>query len=191
MFKTRNPLLVAVAALVLAGGACADRTAVSPLAPTDTPQLSSASATLLECPSDLAVSASRTIDLLGGTVTVVDPYGGTHQVSFPASAVVAPTVFKLEVPAAQYVKVRVTATDALTGQPVEVAFPADAQPVLAVSYKRCTRNNVGNLPLQLYNVDETTNAVLEGPFGAKEGNPTDPRVVGAVPHFSDYSLGSP
>lgn len=188
----QNRFFAATAALAISLAGCADRSPTMPLTAASAPLRSvGSSATLLECPTDLSVSTSGTVDAVGGTLSVIDAAGGTHQVTFPPNAVLLPTVFRFEVPASQYVKVRVTATDAATGEPMEISFPADARPVLAVSYKRCTRNNTGDLPLQLYNVDEVTNEVLEGPFGAKEGNPEDPRVVGSVPHFSDYSLGSP
>lgn len=178
-----------VPALALVAGACAD--AGTSLAPSEAVRASSSGATLLECPTEFTVATTGTIDLLGGTLSVVDNVGGTHQVAFPANAVSLPTTFTLTVPAGQYVKVDVTATDPLTGEQKSVTFPADAQPTLAVSYKRCTRSNVQKNNLQLYHTDSATNAVLEGPFGGKEGNSKDPRVVGAVPHFSAYSVGTP
>lgn len=184
----RFALRILAPALALLLGACGDST--SSLAPSELSRASSPSATLLECPTDATASASETIDLLGGTLQVVDAAGGLHEVVFPQNAVALPTTFTLTVPAGQYVKVDVTAVDALTGEPQSITFPADAQPTLAISYKRCTRSNTDNTALHLYNIDPGTSAVLEGPFGGKEGG-TDPRVKGAVPHFSEYAIGTP
>jgi hypothetical protein len=190
-FKALRPLLIPVSALALVLGACADGSTPTPVAPAAAPLFgTSSSSTLLECPTDVGVAATDTIDVLGGTLKVVDSVGGTHEVVFPDNAVSTATVFTLAVPAAQYMEVRVTARDLLTGEEQSITFPTDAQPTLAISYKRCTRSDVLNKELFLFNIDEATNAVLEGPFGTKEGNPDDPRVEGKVPHFSDYAVGT-
>lgn len=185
----RGLALPALAALL---SSCAEAGDPAPLAPADAPSLaSSSSATLLECSTSSTLAVSDTIDLLGGTLKLTDEFGGVHEVVFPANAVSTPLIFTLTVPASKYVEVDVTATDPLTGDTTSVFFPADAQPTLAISYKRCTRSNTANKALGLYHIDPVTDAVLEGPFGAKEGSSTDPRVTGQVPHFSDYAIGSP
>jgi hypothetical protein len=190
----RSPLLrgFALPALAALLSSCADADRSAPLAPADAPlRASSPSAILLECTSTTTLAVSDTIDLVGGVLKLTDEFGGVHEVVFPANAVSSPTIFTLTVPASKFVEVDVTATDPLTGQTMSVTFPADAQPTLAISYKRCTRNDTDNKTLGLYHIDPATDAVLEGPFGAKEGSTTDPRVKGKVPHFSDYSVGMP
>lgn len=184
-------LLGALSALAL--GACADTGPSSPLDPSQAPSFASgSSATLVECETLSSVTATDTIDLLGGRLAVTDSAGGVHEVVFPENAVTAPTIFTMTVPASKYVEVRVTAKDLLTGETYDsLVFPVDAQPTLAISYKRCTRFNVTKHDLGLYHIDEVTDALLAGPFGSKEGSTTDPRVKGRVPHFTDYAIGAP
>lgn len=184
-------LLGVVSALTL--GACADADPASPLAPSQAPAAGvGISSTLLECSAATSVTASDTISFLGGTIQVTDAAGGVHEVSFPAYSVTGPTIFTLTVPASKYVEVRVTAQDLVSGVVFDTfAFPSDAQPTLTISYKRCTRANILHQPLALYHIDEVTDSILEGPFGGKEGNPSDPRVTGKVPHFTDYAIGQP
>jgi hypothetical protein len=181
---------LAVFATLLAG--CEDSRDRAPLAPAKQAELSSAvSATLLECPIDQAVSATATIGALGGSLGVTDSYGGRHEVSFPAGAVSVPTLFKLTAPASQYVMVHVAALDPVTSVETAVNFPLDAQPTLAISYKRCPREAAARTDLQLFQLDEQTKAPITRPFGGRENNASDPRVRGQVPHFSEYAVGSP
>jgi len=183
-------LVLAGFATLLAG--CDDTNDRAPLAPTERPGFTSAaSATLLECPIDAEVSATARIDVLGGTLGVTDSYGGRHEVIFPAGAVSQQTVFTLTAPASRYVLVRVTATDPATGAVSPVDFPVDAQPTLAISYKRCPRPDLSRPNLQLFQVDEQTKAPITRAFGGKENNASDLRVRGQVPHFSEYAVGSP
>lgn len=191
MSELRRPgIWLAIPALALVA-ACADQEPIQPIT-SSSPSLSSGSSSvLIECEATTSVSATDTISVLGGTIQVTDAAGGTHSVSFPENAVASATVFDFTVPASKYVEVDVTAKDLLTGEPVAITFPADAQPTLGISYRRCTRSDVLNKDLRLFNIDGTTKAVLEGPFGSKDGGVSDPRVVGKVPHFSAYAVGTP
>lgn len=186
----RSRIWLSLPALALVA-ACADQEPIQPIT-SSAPSLSSGSSSVLvECDATTSVSATDTISVLGGTIQVTDAAGGTHAVTFPENAVATATVFEFSVPASKYVEVDVTAKDLLSGEPIEIAFPADAQPTLAISYRRCTRADICNKDLGIFNIDGATKAILEGPFGGKEGNVSDPRVVGQVPHFSAYAVGTP
>ena len=190
IFRSGSHPLLATLAAVLAG--CGDYADRAPLAPAGAPGFSSAAAaTLLECPLDVAASATGTINPTGGVLRVTDSAGGTHELVFPFGAITVPTIFTMTVPASQYAKVRIAANDPITGALKSVTFPAHAQPTLAISYKRCAHPRLRHQTLRLYNIDEQTGALLEGPFGGEDGDSTDPRVVGSVPHFSEYAIGSP
>jgi hypothetical protein len=192
MASLRSAHRLALPALLLVLGACGDSEDRAPLAPANEPGLSIvAGATLLQCPTDREASVSAIVDARGGMVRVIDAAGGAHRVRFPAGAVSEPTRFTLTVPASPYVLVRVNAFDAVTGEAKSVAFPAGAQPSLAVSYKRCPPSIAARRNLQLYQVDERTHGPIDRPFGGRENNASDPRVVGQVPHFSEYAVGSP
>jgi hypothetical protein len=187
--SARRLLLPSLLAL-LAG--CGELGGRAPLSPAGEPGFTSApSVTLIECPLPTAASATGTIGLLGGTLRVVDSFGGVNELVFPAGAVSVPTLFKLTVPASDHVVVRLGTLNPLTGVLGSIVFPVGARPTLTVSYKRCDGVSLDPQTLHLYNVDAQTGAILEGPFGADAGDTSDPRVEGAVPHFSDYAVGSP
>ena len=186
--SARRPVLSSL--LVLLAG-CEQSTGGSPLSPSGEAGLSTgASATLLHCPNVGEVSATGLIDALGGSLRVTDSSGGVHEVVFPVGALSGPTLFQLTVPESSHAMVRVSALNPISGALHFIRFPADAQPTLSISYKRCTDPSILAQPLRLYHIHGQTGAI-EGPFGVNEGDPSDPRVVGRVPHFSDYAVGSP
>lgn len=192
MIEIRRARLLALGASVALLVGCDESRDHAPLAPVEQPGLSRAASAgqLLECPIDEEVTATATIDERGGTLRAIDGSGGRHEVIFPAGAVSEPTRFTLTAPASRYVLVRVTATDARGAERL-TEFPPEAQPTLAVSYKRCPRSVLGRPKLQLFQVDERTKAPITRAFGGKENNASDPRVRGEVPHFSEYAVGSP
>ena len=189
MYRT-SPLLAGLLATSLVLGACADVGPVAPLAPTEATLASSSAPNLLSCPSTEAVTVTDTIGILGGTLRVVDTAGGEHTIDFPLNSLSLPTIFTVTLPASDHLKARVTATVLGATVPLSsLSFPALLRPTVSISLARC--GDVPSGSLYLYNTDETTGEVLEGPFGNRAGGANGNRVSGKVPHFSDYSIGAP
>lgn len=108
------------------------------------------SATLLQCdPPDTAQSATAIIGPLGGTVAI-----GNTIVAIPANAVLAPTSFRLSIPASRLVEISVQAGDSL-----HFYF---LKPVLVtIDYGRCADAVPPQSSLSVWHIDETSKSLLE------------------------------
>jgi hypothetical protein len=171
----RLPGRVLVCALLsLAPAACSEQDVTDPRPAR--PQFSSAGATLLECPTNVTRSVEKTIDILGGELTL-----DGHSVTLPVGAVTVPTTIKLTVPASNYVEVDVTANGL---EHFEFNEPVN----IVISYQRCTRSNLANKTLTAWYIDGATKTLIE------KMNSTDDRanmrVSFPTDHFSEYSVAT-
>jgi|GEM_PF-1658762 len=132
---------------------------------------------LLECPTDVTKSTSKTIDLLGGTLEL-----DGHKVVIPANAVLIPTTFTLEVPAGNYMKIHVNAAG-------HAHYQFEKPVSLTISYARCTRSNIEKHNLVISHVDEVTNAILANMGGTDDK--TARTVTTGTDHLSGYVITTP
>jgi hypothetical protein len=150
---------MAVALLVLSGS-CRD----APTAPTAAPNTSDPSKLfglpgfggtprLLSCPSDEAQSSSAVIGVDGGVLSV----GGTS-VSIPLGALLDETKVEMSIPAGQYMEVDLTVND---GQHITFLKPV----VVTIDYSRCNRYSTLFRLLSVWNIDETSKALIENMGG--------------------------
>ena len=140
--------------LLLAG--CADTS------PTDVGELADPSASaissgpvLVECPTDVTRTVSRTIHPLAGGTIELDG----HSLTVPALALVLPTEFTLTVPASRFVEVHVTANG-------EHGFEFLRTAGMTISYARCTRDNIDKVALSVYKIHPESRALLKGMGGS-------------------------
>lgn len=159
-----------IAAFLVAG--CAD----GPAAPFELqPQAAvTAGALLVECPTDIARSASRTLGLLGGTLEV----DGTR-ITIPAFAVLLPTEFTLTLPASNYMEVDIRAGGA-------EHFTFEAPVSVAIDYSRCTRSNIDKAALSVWHIDTQTKALLENMGGVDDKQART--VTFQTDHLSGFSI---
>lgn len=160
--------------LVLSIG-CAD--GVEPTAAPTTARLAAGTGTNpLECPVDQTLSASGSIDALGGTVAV-----GGHSVTLPMGAVLLPRTITLTVPAGNYMAIDLKVDGA-------EHFQFEAPVSVTIDYSRCTRNNIQKTPLTAWYWDAGTATLLE------RMNATDDRSASRVhfetDHFSGYVVAN-
>lgn len=142
-FSRTSRILVLFAAVALAGG-CGD----SGLTDVDEASLR-VSPWLVECPSSVTRSATRTLGILGGTLEV-----DGHQLRLLPGAVLLPTEFTMTVPASRHVEVHVTANGA---HGFAFLLPA----TFTISYDRCTRNDIDPDSLTVYKIDPSTKTLLK------------------------------
>jgi hypothetical protein len=161
------------AGLIIAVGlaACSDTSVTDPR-----PQFSTIGATLLECPVNVTRSVEKTIDIVGGQLSL-----DGHSITIPFGAVTLPTTIKLAVPASNYVEVDITANG------LEHFDFAKAVNVV-ISYERCTRSNLHNKTVTAWYFDGTTKTLLQ------QMNSTDDRanmrVTFPTDHLSEYSAAT-
>lgn len=179
---TQKPGLHRLAALLLLGlipAACSEAaTAPQVQKPADAAYSSvTYGATLLECPAEVTRSVSATVGAAGGVLEL-----DGHRLSIPLGAVLAPTKFTLTAPASNYVELDVQA-----GSSGHYQFRKPVQ--LAISYARCTRDNINRDDLHIYYVDGETKEVIQdlGGFDDKSARV----VTSSTDHLSDYALGAP
>lgn len=114
------------------------------------PLLGGSGTSLLQCdPPVAAGTTTGVIGPLGGLLSI----GGTR-VLIPANAVLAPTAFRLTVPASRLVEISVRAGDAehfLFEQPV----------LVTIDYGRCADAVPLSSPLSVWHIDETSKSLLE------------------------------
>lgn len=142
-FTDLRRICVLAAAVVLVGG-CED----SGLTEVDEQALR-VSPWLVECPSSVTRSVTRTLGILGGTIEL-----DGHRLQLLPGAVLLPTEFTMTAPASRYVEVHVTANGAHG-----FAFLLPAR--FTISYDRCTRSDIDPARLTVYKIDPSTKALLK------------------------------
>lgn len=162
----RSGLVAILLASVLS--ACADIT------PPEQAALNGSSSRLVECPINTTKSTSGLIGPLGGTLLL-----DGHAVVIPAGAVPALTEFKLTVPASRFVEVQITAKG-------QEHFVFDAPIAGVISYARCTRSDIDNVPLSVWYIDGETKALLEN-MGGLDDKLTR-TVTFSTGHLSSYAV---
>ena len=135
-------------------GACGEA-GEGPLAPEDA-ALASSGAALVECPVSESRSATATLDVLGGTVSL-----DGHSISLPAGAVLLPTQITLTVPASNYMEIDIRANDL-------ESFEFEEPVSVVLSYQRCTRANLDKEALRVWHIDTATKALLEDMGGVDD-----------------------
>jgi hypothetical protein len=167
-----------LAFVLLAGAACsggrspsARITEPSALAPS---RWNSTGASLLECPSNTALTATGIIGPLGGVLAT-----GYTLVIIPPKAVLTPTSFTLTVPASKYVEIEVHAagTDHFVfATPVTVV----------IAYGRCNRADIEGSRLSAWNIDPVTKALLERMLSVDDR--LTQTITFSTIHFSGYAV---
>ena len=168
------------ASLALCAGlaiGCGDASrATAPATPVATLEFTGAApAQLIECPTDTTIRATRTIGLLGGTISA----GGTT-IKIPVGAVLLPTEFELVIPASKYMEIAVHG-----GGLPHFEFLAPVQ--VSIDYSRCPASALGHGPLSVYYIDEGSKQLLErmGVIGA-----LGKVVTFGTDHFSGYAIAN-
>jgi hypothetical protein len=138
----------ALCVLILAGPVGCDG---NPAAVNDVPapQFASAGPTLVECPSNVTVTAEGMVGSQGGAVAL-----GRHRIQLPVQAVQEPHSIRLTDPATKYMVLDLKANgqDAFGfGRPVSIT----------IDYSRCNRSNIDRGPLSVWKIDLRTNALLK------------------------------
>lgn len=121
-------------------------------------ELSSASSgpVLVECPTDVTRSVTRSIGSLGGSIEL-----DGHRLNVPLGALLLPVEFTMTAPASRFVEVHITANGEHGFEFLETAG-------ITISYARCTRNNISGGGLVAYKVDPTTKALLKHMGGSND-----------------------
>lgn len=141
--------------LLLAG--CSDTS------PTDVAELDhpvsalSSGPVLVECPTDVTRTVSKTIHPLSGGTIELDG----HSLTVPALALLLPTEFTLTVPASRFVEVHVTANG-------EHGFEFLRTAGLTISYARCTRGNIDKVQLSAYKIHPVSKELLKSMGGSDD-----------------------
>ena len=155
-------------------GACTEA-GEGPLAPEEA-SLASSGAALVECPVSETRSASATVDLLGGTVSL-----DGHSITLPAGAVLLPTQITLTVPASNYMEIDIRANDL-------ESFQFEEPVSVVLSYDRCTRSNLDKETLTAWHIDTGTKALLENMGGVDDK--TARTVTFESGHLSGFAIAN-
>lgn len=137
------------------------------------PNPSASAATLISCPTNTTRTTSALVGVLGGTVSLAG-----SAISIPAGALSVPTLITVTIPAGQFMEVDVRAnalTSFLFNQPVSVT----------IDYSRCNQN-LSNGTLSVWNIDETTKALIENMGGVN--NPLTQSITFTTGHLSGYAI---
>ena len=180
--RLRPALALALSAALTLGTACRDVTApAAPAAPAPDASLLGliGTPTLIQCPTTATSTASGLIDALGGTISV-----NGASIVIPAGAVLQQTLFTVTMPASQYVKVDITATDPLLGPLTNYRFQLPA--TVRLSYARCGRG--WWMPLTAWYVDSSTNALLQNMLGVDDK--LTRAVIFTTLHLSSYAVAN-
>lgn len=173
MFLRRPWLAVALLPFV-AIGACADSPGgADPLAP-DAALLASSGPVLVECPTSTSEATTGTLGTLGGSIAL-----NGHELSLPLFAVLLPTEFRLEAPASRFVELDITANGA-------DSFQFRKAVMVTIDYSRCTRSDIDNAELMVWQIDPVTKELLE-PMGGHDDKIAR-TVTFITDHLSTYSL---
>ena len=159
-------------AIAVALGACSDP-ATSPKSPSAL--LLERTSTLVECPSDVSLSASASIGPLGGSVSA-----GGHRIIVPPDALPpGVSVVTLIVPPSRFVEIEAR----VNGLPhFEFAVPV----TVVVDYSRCSRSNIDQEPLRVWHINPLTNTFLEDMGGVDDKAART--VTFTTDHFSGYAI---
>lgn len=168
---------LSVVVTLMAVASCAADTTTSPpaLSPIAALPEASSSVRLLQCdPPASSASVTGLIGPLGGTLSV-----GNTSVVIPENAVLAPTSFRLTVPASSTVQISVKAGDA---EHYQFLLPV----LVTIDYSRCSAGLSVLDPLSAWNVDETTGALLENMSGTND--PLTHTMTFSTGHLSGYAV---
>ena len=153
-----------------AGTIAAGRPALLPLIT----QPSMTGATLIACPTATTQSVTSRIGFLGGLLAL-----GNTRVVIPLGAVLFPQDFTLTIPASPYAEIRVRAGNAehyLFQHPV----------LMTIDYSRCATPELDRRQLSVWNVDESSRALLEQMIGVDEK--LTHTIVFTTIHLSGYAV---
>jgi len=131
-------------------------------------------ATLIACPTATTQSVSSRIGPLGGLLAL-----GNTRVVIPVGAVLFPQDFTLTIPASQHAEIRVRAGNAehyLFQNPV----------LMSIDYSRCATPELDQRQLAVWNIDETSDALLERMIGVDEK--LTHTIVFTTIHLSGYAV---
>lgn len=135
-----------------------------------------APATLLVCPASQTQSTSLPIGVNGGTVSL-----GGSSVTIPAGALgnlLQPATVALTIPAGQYMEVDLT----VNGGSFSFLQPV----VVTIDYSRCDRSQTLFRTLSVWNIDETTKALLQNMGGVD--NKLTQSITFSTSHFSGFAV---
>lgn len=176
MLRTTILRRITSLAIVAALSACSDpATSPTPSPASPSALLLERTSTLLECPSDVSLSASASIGPLGGSVSV-----GGHRIIVPRDALPPGfSVVTLIVPPSRFVEIEAR----VNGLPhFEFAVPV----TVVVDYSRCSRSNIDQAPLRVWHIDPLTNTFLEDMGGVDDKAART--VTFTTDHFSGYAI---
>lgn len=162
-------------ALVAALTACSEPTSPGPSA-TALTLLPEPRPGLVQCPTDVSLTASAFLGALGGEVSA-----GGHRIVVPPDALplLGLSLVTLTVPPSKYVEIEVS----VNGLP-HFQF---AQPLtLVIDYSRCSRSNIDREPLRVWYIDPVTHAFLEDMGGVDDK--VARTVTFTTDHFSGYAV---
>lgn len=129
---------------------------------------------LVECPTDVTKSVTRTIGSLGGSIEL-----DGHSLNVPLGALLLPVEFTMSAPASRFVEVHITANGQHGFEFLETAG-------ITISYERCTRNNISTSELTAYKVDPATRALLKHMGGTNDK--AQRRVTFSTDSLSAYAI---
>jgi acyl-coenzyme A thioesterase PaaI-like protein len=171
----RVATMAGICALALLGLAACEQPA-APLAEVGPPLFTSSGPTLVECPSDVSVSAEGQIGSTGGSVVL-----NNHRLDLPTQAVNGPNSFTLTDPAAQYMVLDLKGN----GQD---SFGFNRPVTVTIDYSRCSRSNIDKGPLVVWKIDPSSKALLRNMGG------TDDKIARTITFSTDslsiYSLAN-
>lgn len=163
------PVALAAAVLVMA---CADTDSQDPLAP-DTPALSVASQSLLECASDVTLEGAGEIDTTGGEVRL-----NRNAMAAPANAVAKRTAFDIRTSASRYMELSVTPKG---GNGYSFKKPVR----ITIDYSRCGWSDYEG-DLVVWQIDPDTKSFLE--YMGGEDDRSNQMITFETDHLSTYSI---
>jgi hypothetical protein len=137
-------------------------------------QPSTTGATLIACPTATTQSVTARIGPLGGLLAL-----GNTRVVIPLGAVLFPQDFTLTIPASPYAEIRVRAGSAehyLFQHPV----------LMTIDYSRCATPELDTRQLSVWNVDESSRALLEQMSGVDDK--LTHTIVFTTIHLSGYAV---
>lgn len=169
----RSLFVLAIAAIL---AACTESSPLEPIEPVEHQDLFSPSTrpSLVECPSTVTRSTSRTVGLFGGSLEL----DGTR-VTIPFGAVLLPTTITLTLPASEYMEVDLTA-NALD----HIRFPVAV--TVTIDYSRCSPEATDDAPLSVWYIHDLTNRLLENLGGSDDK--ANRRITFTTIHFSGFSI---
>lgn len=134
----------------------------------------SSSPTLLVCPSSQTLSTSGIIGVNGGTLSL----GGTS-VSIPLGALLGQTTVEMTIPAGQYMEVDLSVNG---GQHITFLQPV----TVTIDYSRCNAFSTLFRRLSVWNIDESTKALLQDMGGLDDKLLR--QIIFVTPHFSGFAI---